>query len=53
MPVRDRERVPTLTAMIDDTGRADPDHDHEFLFEFALDRLPDGVQVLLQERSEI
>lgn len=49
--IRDGERFPRLTAMIDDTGRSDPDHDHEFLFQFALDRFLDGIDVLLQRRS--
>jgi AcrR family transcriptional regulator len=40
----DPERYPTFKRVFDDAGRSDPDQQHRFAFEFALERLLDGFE---------
>ncbi len=49
--VLDPEHFPAIHRQFVAVGRRDPDTDHRFLFEFGLDRLLDGIEVLLERRS--
>lgn len=50
--VVDPDHFPAIHRQFESAGRADPDTDHRFNFDFGLDRLLDGIEVLLERRGD-